>query len=54
LDPSWQAKFFRGVALDFWRLVATPEQTRAEAEFLQKALNTEDFSHLLDVPKTKD
>ncbi len=48
--PNWQADFFRGVALDVWRLVMTPEQTRAETEFLQKALNARPGSHLLDVP----
>ncbi len=48
--PNWQAEFFRGIALDLWRLAMTPEQTRAEAEFLQKALNAGEGSHLLDVP----
>lgn len=33
-----------------WRLAMTPEQTRAEAEFLQKALHAGESSHLLDVP----
>ena len=50
LHPNWQVDFFRGVALDLWRLAMTPEQTRAEVEFLQKALHAGESSHLLDVP----
>jgi SAM-dependent methyltransferase len=50
LYPNWQVEFFRGVALDLWRRVTPPEQTRAEAEFLQKALYAGESSHLLDVP----
>jgi SAM-dependent methyltransferase len=43
-------EFFRGVALDFWRLAMSPEQTRAEVDFLQKALSVQPPAHLLDVP----
>jgi SAM-dependent methyltransferase len=50
LHPNWQVDFFRGVALDLWRRVTPPEQTRAEAEFLEKALRAGESSHLLDVP----
>jgi SAM-dependent methyltransferase len=50
LYPTWQVDFFRGVALDVWRRIITPEQTRAEAEFLQNALCARESSHLLDVP----
>ena len=48
--PNWQVEFFRGVALDLWRRVTTPEQTRAEADFLQEALHAGESAHLLDVP----
>jgi len=50
VSSDWQLEFFRGVALDCWRLAVTPDQTRAEAEFLQKALNARESSSLLDVP----
>ena len=48
--PNWQVEFFRGVALDLWRAVTPPDQTRLEAEFLQKVLGASESSHLLDVP----
>ena len=48
--PNWQVEFFRGVALELWRRVTPPEQTRAETEFLQTALRATESSHLLDVP----
>lgn len=50
MNPNWHIDFFRGVALDMWRLAMSPEQTRAEADFLQKALNVSAPSRLLDVP----
>jgi len=50
LFSNWEVEFFRGVALDFWRLAIAPEQTRAEVEFLFRALNARAGSHLLDVP----
>ena len=50
MHPNWQTDFFRGVALELWRRITTPEQTSAEAEFLQKALHAGASSHLLDVP----
>lgn len=50
LENSWQASFFRDVALDFWRRAVTPEQTRAEVDFLERALAVGPGAHLLDVP----
>jgi SAM-dependent methyltransferase len=50
MSSNWEVEFFRGVALDFWRLAITPEQTRAEVEFLLGALNGRAGSQLLDVP----
>src|SRR5579862_4540602 len=50
LSSNWEVEFFRGVALDFWRLAIMPEQTRAEVEFLLGALNGRAGSQLLDVP----
>jgi SAM-dependent methyltransferase len=50
LNPNWHLDFFRGVALDMWRIAMSSEQTRAEAGFLQKALRVSEPSHLLDVP----
>jgi len=50
LTPNWHLDFFRGVALDMWRIAMSPEQTRAEADFLQKALRVSEPSYLLDVP----
>ena len=50
MSSNWEVEFFRGVALDFWRLAITREQTRAEVELLRRALNARAGSHLLDVP----
>ncbi|HUB81910.1 MAG TPA: methyltransferase domain-containing protein [Bryobacteraceae bacterium] len=46
----WQSHFFRGVALDFWRLAMTPEITASEVQFLERALAIEPGARLLDVP----
>jgi SAM-dependent methyltransferase len=50
MQPSWQVNFFRGVALELWRRVMSPEQTRAEVEFLERVLRIPLGAQLLDVP----
>jgi len=50
VNPNWEVEFFRGVALDMWRRAITPEQTQAEAAFLEKALELRHGSQVLDVP----
>jgi SAM-dependent methyltransferase len=50
MQSNWQVEFFRGVALEFWRRVMSPEQTRAEVEFLERGLRISPGAHLLDVP----
>jgi SAM-dependent methyltransferase len=45
---NWFEYFFHGVALDLWRKCVTPEQTRAEVDFLEKALGKK--KRLLDLP----
>lgn len=45
----WYETFFRGVALDFWRQIVTPEWTAGEVNFLEKALEAPG-GRLLDVP----
>jgi len=50
MKSNWQADFFHGVALEFWRRAVSPEQTRTEVDFLEKALGAGPDSHLLDVP----
>jgi SAM-dependent methyltransferase len=47
---NWQADFFQGVALEFWRRAVSPEQTRAEADLLEKLLHPAPNAQLLDVP----
>jgi SAM-dependent methyltransferase len=49
-EPDWYRTFFSGVALDLWRHVVTPEQTRAEAAFLAETLAPYGAARLLDVP----
>lgn len=49
-QKDWYKDFFHGVTLDFWRAVITPEQTRAEVEFVIEALGVKKGAHLVDVP----
>jgi SAM-dependent methyltransferase len=55
MDPvrartNWWENFFHGIALDFWRAAVSPEQTRAEADFIQKHLQLSQGAKVLDVP----
>ena len=50
VPSNWYENFFHGIPLDLWRKVISPQQTRAEADFLIKALQCDASSHLLDVP----
>lgn len=50
MQTNWHLDFFRDVALDFWRGAITPELTRAEADFLERALEVRPHARLLDVP----
>jgi SAM-dependent methyltransferase len=47
---DWWKDFFSGSIVDFWRRVMPRETTRAEAEFLMRALQAEPRARLLDVP----
>jgi SAM-dependent methyltransferase len=50
MQSEWYKHFFHGVALDVWRNAVAPEQTRAEADFLEKVLERSPGARLLDVP----
>lgn len=50
MPSNWQTEFFRGVALDFWRLAVTPEITEADIRSLERALQISPGARLLDVP----
>ena len=50
IPTNWYEDFFHGVPLDLWRQAIPLEHTRAEADFLVKALRLDPGSHLLDVP----
>ena len=50
MQSDWYKHFFHGVALDVWRSAVPPEQTRAEADFLEKVLERAPGTRLLDVP----
>jgi SAM-dependent methyltransferase len=47
---DWWQTFFSGIALDFWRAAVPPEQTRTEADYLQRVLKAPDKGKILDVP----
>ncbi|MDQ2973805.1 MAG: class I SAM-dependent methyltransferase [Acidobacteriota bacterium] len=50
MQTNWWENFFHGVALDFWRAAISDEQTRAEADFIQKHLQLSPGAKVLDVP----
>jgi len=50
MQTNWWENFFHGVALDFWRAAINDEQTRAEADFIQKQLRLTASARVLDVP----
>jgi SAM-dependent methyltransferase len=47
---NWWEDFFQGIALDFWSAVVNPEQTNAEADFIQRHLQLPAGGRVLDVP----
>ncbi len=47
---DWYSEFFTGMALEVWRQANPPAATRAEADFLERELEPEPGSRLLDVP----
>src|SRR2546423_145705 len=50
IPSNWYEDFFHGVTLDLWRIAIPTEQTKAEAEFLNKNLGCEPGARVLDVP----
>jgi SAM-dependent methyltransferase len=50
VSPDWYKTFFTGVALDLWRAVASPEMTKAEADFIEQACQLTSGARVLDVP----
>jgi cyclopropane fatty-acyl-phospholipid synthase-like methyltransferase len=48
--PEWWQEFFSGLALDYVRHSRDDEDTFAEADFIQEALELPEGSRLLDVP----
>ena len=50
MDPRWYENFFQGITLDLWREAVSPEQTRAEAGFLERELGLRPGARVLDVP----
>ena len=50
MPSNWQSDFFRGIALDVWRLAVTPEMTAADVRFLERALKIAPGARILDVP----
>jgi SAM-dependent methyltransferase len=50
MQSNWEATFFRGVALEAWRRIISPEMTRSEADFVEQSLNIKSGARLLDVP----
>lgn len=49
-QPEWWENFFTGLSLELWRAAVTEEQTRAEADFIERHLQLPPESKVLDVP----
>jgi SAM-dependent methyltransferase len=49
IDRNWFESFFTGLMLDCWREAMPPEQTRAEVDFLERALELPRGARVLDV-----
>jgi SAM-dependent methyltransferase len=47
---QWWQTFFSGLILDMWRAAMSPEQTRTEADFLQRVLAPPEKAKVFDVP----
>lgn len=50
MDLRWYETFFDGIVLDAWRQAVSPEQTRAECDFLLRELRLGPGARVLDVP----
>jgi SAM-dependent methyltransferase len=50
MQTNWWENFFHGVTLDFWRAAMSDEQTRVEADFIEKQLRLALKAKILDVP----
>jgi SAM-dependent methyltransferase len=47
---DWWQTFFSGAFVDWWLKATSPDQTRAEADFVEQALGVQPPARLLDVP----
>lgn len=47
---EWWKDFFSGLAIDMWRQTCTEEQTRSEADFIQRMVRLTPPAAILDVP----
>jgi cyclopropane fatty-acyl-phospholipid synthase-like methyltransferase len=50
VSNDWYETFFRGIAVEVWRRALSPEQTRADVEFLTRSLDLAPGHRILDVP----
>jgi len=50
MATEWAREFFTGLVVEMWLHVTPPEQTRREADFLEKALRLPAGAQVLDVP----
>jgi SAM-dependent methyltransferase len=50
VPKDWWKGFFSGLAVEMWRAAITEEQTRREADFLEKILAVQPGAAVLDVP----
>jgi SAM-dependent methyltransferase len=50
IATNWWQDFFSGVIVDLWLRIPTEEQTRTEADFIEKVLALPPKARVLDVP----
>ena len=49
-QERWWENFFSGVALDVWRQLRTDQNTKPEADFIERVSQLKPGAHVLDVP----
>jgi SAM-dependent methyltransferase len=50
VNQGWYKDFFQGIVVDMWRSAVSPQQTRTEVDFLERALELHRGERVLDIP----
>ena len=50
VNQGWYKDFFHGIVVDMWRSAVSPQQTRTEVDFIERALDLHPGGRVLDIP----